>query len=90
MCTTVSSPRKTAYGLELGTRIPSFPALRLISFIILGMLHSPVTSVYLLASGNTINSKGTVISCDVHAPQSVFVRFSDSPDGECNGHISIV
>ena len=49
--------------------------LRLTTCIILGMLHNPVTSVSLPAGGNTINSKGTVISCDIRTPQSVFVRF---------------
>lgn len=62
--------------MALSWELGSLPfQLRLTSFIILGMLHNPVTSVSLLASGNTINSKGTIISCDIRAAQSVFVRF---------------
>lgn len=83
----VSSPREIAYGLELGTRIPSFPALRLNPVITSGMSDNPVTSVSLLASGNAINSKGTTttcVVCDVCAPQSIIVRISDSPDSKCN------
>lgn len=88
--TAVSSPRETAYGLELGTRIPSFPALRLTPVIISGMSDNPVTLVSLLVSGNAINSKGNATTFDVHAPQSIIVRISNSPDSECNAPMSSI
>lgn len=58
-----SPVRKTALRPWLGNWVPFIPT-SLIPFISLGEMHSPVTLVSLLASGNIISSKSTTAASD--------------------------
>lgn len=55
--------RKTALRPWLGNWVPFIPS-PLIPFISLGEMHSPVTLVSLLASGNIVSSESITVSSD--------------------------